>query len=91
MAIEYTNISYEEYNNLYTETVIPYCIEFSNGTKKFMNYYRELHREDGPAIIWEDGTKNWFLNGMQYSFEKFLEKTSITDEEKVFLRLKYGN
>ena len=23
----------------------------------------KLHREDGPAIIWEDGTLEYFLNG----------------------------
>ena len=25
----------------------------------------ELHREDGPAVIYADGTKRWFLNGKQ--------------------------
>ena len=25
-----------------------------------------LHREDGPAIIWEDGTKEWFVNGKRH-------------------------
>jgi hypothetical protein len=23
----------------------------------------KLHREDGPAIEWYDGTKSWYLNG----------------------------
>jgi hypothetical protein len=23
----------------------------------------KLHREDGPAIEWADGTKSWYLNG----------------------------
>jgi len=31
------------------------------------------------------------LNGQEYSFEEWLEKTPISDEEKVFLRFKYGN
>jgi hypothetical protein len=23
----------------------------------------ELHREDGPAVEWADGTRKWYLNG----------------------------
>lgn len=23
----------------------------------------KLHREDGPAVIWNDGTENWYQNG----------------------------
>ena len=26
----------------------------------------QLHREDGPAIEWADGSKKWFLHGMSY-------------------------
>ena len=26
----------------------------------------ELHREDGPAVEWVDGTKTWYLNGKQH-------------------------
>jgi len=25
--------------------------------------YNMLHREDGPALIWHDGTKEWYKNG----------------------------
>lgn len=25
-----------------------------------------LHREDGPAIEWDNGTKSWFLNGVRH-------------------------
>jgi len=31
-----------------------------------------LHREDGPAIIWANGYKSWFINGIHYSEQKFL-------------------
>lgn len=27
------------------------------------NENNQLHREDGPAIIWKDGTEYWYLNG----------------------------
>lgn len=37
-----------------------------------------LHREDGPAIIFSDGKKAYFLNGKEYSeseFKQFVEPT----------------
>jgi len=88
--IEYTNISKKNYDNLFEkESKKPYCIEFPNGCKvwKVNNLY---HREDGPALKYSNETFNWFLNGIKYSFEEFIEKTPISDEEKVFLRLKYS-
>ena len=24
------------------------------------------HREDGPAVIWANGTKSWYMNGKQH-------------------------
>lgn len=36
-------------------------IKFHNGYKWYLN--GKLHREDGPAIEFSDGTKKWFLNG----------------------------
>jgi hypothetical protein len=36
------------------------------GTKRwFLN--DKLHRTDGPAIEYADGTKMWYLNGIQYT------------------------
>jgi len=26
----------------------------------------KLHREDGPAMIWTDGTKEWYREGKLY-------------------------
>lgn len=25
----------------------------------------QLHREDGPAILWSDGTKEWYRHGVR--------------------------
>lgn len=25
-----------------------------------------LHREDGPAVIWNDGEKEWYINGERH-------------------------
>jgi hypothetical protein len=30
------------------------------------------HREGGPAVEWSDGTKLWYLNGKQVSFEDYI-------------------
>ena len=34
-----------------------------------------LHREDGPAIEWSDGSKKWYLNGQELSEEEFIKIT----------------
>ena len=33
------------------------------GTKRWINKSGELHREDGPAVEYVDGTKIWIQNG----------------------------
>jgi hypothetical protein len=44
---------------------ILYYEQFTNGTK---THYKagQLHREDGPAIVWADGSKAWCRNGELY-------------------------
>ena len=39
-----------------------YCKKFPNGTKR---WYKdgELHRDDGPAVIYSSGVEEWYLNG----------------------------
>jgi len=66
------------------------AIVYHDGTK-FWYINGENHREDGPAIIYPDGSISWYLNGIRYTFENWCEKLNKSDEEKVFLRLKYGN
>jgi len=64
-------------------------ISYDNGIKNWI-VNGQNHREDGPAIIHSDGSKAWYLNGIIYTFEEWLEKLNKSDEEKVFLRLKYS-
>ena len=33
------------------------------------------HREDGPAREWADGSKEWWLNGKEYTEEEFNRAT----------------
>ncbi len=45
----------------YTEKIItPY------GHTCHYNKKGEYHRTDGPAVIWKDGTKIWFVNGKRH-------------------------
>ena len=44
-----------------------YDIKFDNNEHGTKRYYKKgtyiLHREDGPAIEWWDGSKSWYING----------------------------
>jgi hypothetical protein len=33
---------------------------------EYQNDNGELHREDGPAVIWNNGSKSWYLNGKRH-------------------------
>jgi hypothetical protein len=51
----------------------------------------QLHREDGPAVIWQDGSKEWFLHNERLSFDEWLKRTpGLTDEGKVMMKLEHG-
>jgi len=93
MKIKYINISGEEYVKLSDKEKKEkaFFIEFFDGTKDYWIANNKLHREDGPSIVYSDGSKYWYLNGNYYSFKEWLEKTPLSNEEKIFLRLKYGN
>ena len=40
---------------------------YDNGTiSYFVKGTNFLHREDGPALIYSDGAKKWYLNGMRH-------------------------
>ena len=49
-----------------------------------------FHREDGPAVEWASGGVLWYLWGSNLDFADWLNKTPISDEGKVMLKLKYG-
>ena len=36
------------------------------GTHCYYNNAGELHRDDGPAVLWADGTKLWYQNGLRH-------------------------
>ena len=38
-------------------------VGYENGNKYWVKENRKLHREDGPAEIWLNNYKEWWLNG----------------------------
>ena len=42
------------------------CKINSDGTKEWINEKGELHREDGPAREFVNGTKVWYINGLRH-------------------------
>ena len=41
-------------------------IVLPNGIKIWSNEEGQLHRDDGPAMIWPDGTKLWYQNDKRH-------------------------
>ena len=74
------------------------AIEQSDGSyadvfqdRRWFNDGGWLHRVDGPACIYNDGSVNWCLNGLTYpSFDEWCIELNKTDEEKMMLRLRYA-
>ena len=42
-------------------------------TKRYWNEFCRPHREDGPAVEYSNGDKEWWINGKQHSFNSFLK------------------
>ena len=40
-----------------------YTVKVQDNGDKFWFLNGKLHREDGPAIEWADGTNHWYRNG----------------------------
>tara|TARA_B110000503_G_scaffold135395_1_gene215938 strand:+ start:1937 stop:2203 length:267 start_codon:yes stop_codon:yes gene_type:complete len=61
-----------------------------SGTISWYNEVGQLHKVDGPAIIYPDGCGvDWCLNDKHYLFNEWLIKLNKTDEEKMMLKLQY--
>lgn len=41
----------------------------SHGTKRWRNNNGQYHREDGPAIEWADGAKEWWVNDRRHRLD----------------------
>jgi hypothetical protein len=61
----------------------------ANGDKWWCQHGK-LHRDDGPAWEYADGANGWWLNDNLLSFDEWLDKADISDEDKVMMKLQYG-
>ena len=67
---ELDKILFEKYDNLdndnikTTEVMKIYKVTVDSiGDRTWYNENGEIHREDGPAVEYNDGDKHWYLNG----------------------------
>jgi hypothetical protein len=50
----------------------------------YLNEQNRLHRENGPAVIWEDGSKEYYLNGVKMPEEVVMLKPEEIDPKLLF-------
>jgi hypothetical protein len=48
------------------------------------------HRDDGPAVEYANGSNEWWLNDELLTFDEWLDKVNMSDEDKVFMKLQHG-
>lgn len=41
----------------------------TDGTYRYYNKNRLLHREDGPALVFRSGAMGWFINGLNHRID----------------------
>ena len=46
-----------------------------------------VHRIDGPAVVWNNGTVEWWLDDMPYSFNEYVKLAKWTDKQIVEWKL----
>ena len=63
--------------------------EYADGDKFWLQHDKR-HRYDGPAVEYADGTNEWWLNDELLTFDEWLNKVDMSDEDKVMMKLKYG-
>jgi hypothetical protein len=67
----------------------PICEVDIYGTKKwYLNGKR--HREDGPAIEYVDGDKQWWLNDVEYTKQEYyreLVRKGLCTKQEAFIEL----
>jgi len=57
--------------NYISGSFTPYMVEAGGNRTWWLGYV--LHRTDGPAVQYDSGSKEWWLNGVRYTEEQFNE------------------
>jgi hypothetical protein len=66
------------------------------GSIHFFDEDGRFHNEHGPSIIHPSGMRRamplarWYLHGKPLSFDQWIVRSPISDEEKMMLRLQYA-
>jgi len=52
--------------------MITFYTKKGKSTCTYIGYvpFKKLHRLDGPAIVWYDGDKDWYINGKKLNTKK---------------------
>ena len=51
---------------------LKYRIEVDDfGTRRYYNSAGQVHRNDGPAVIYAGVARGWFLHGVEYAEQKY--------------------
>ncbi len=58
------------------------AVVYSDG-EQFWLKNGELHREDGPAIIYANGKESYYLDGKKYTKEEFDQKINPPKEPEI--------
>ena len=65
--------------------MIEYKVKVFKNSVEWRNLDDQLHREDGPAIEWADGSKEWYRNGQLHREDgPAIEYKSGTEEWYLF-------
>ena len=61
-----------------TYTIYTHTVEVHDNDTTTKHWYlnNQLHREDGPAIEYAYGGKDWYLGGVEYTEKQFNDKLS---------------
>lgn len=52
-----------------TELIDGEIVEFGGGDKLWYNKNNQLHRLDGPAVEYADGSNEWYVNGRKHRLD----------------------
>ena len=55
--------------------MIEYTVKVHDNGDIYWYLNDKLHREDGPACEYANGTKEWYLNGKEFTEKEFLQRT----------------
>jgi hypothetical protein len=62
-----------------------------HNTQRWYNEAGQIHRDDGPAIVYRSGNSYWYFKGdMYHFFNEWIKLSEAPDKTKLLLKLQYG-